>query len=65
MRGDILDRNGELIVGSKLAPTLYFMPSQNKEIHSAAIALAAILGTDAAALEEKLSQERIYGESCT
>ena len=34
MRGDILDRNGNLLVGSKLAPTLYFMPSQNKEIPS-------------------------------
>ena len=31
MRGDIVDRNGDLIVGNKLAPTLYFMPSQNKK----------------------------------
>lgn len=55
MRGNIVDRNGELIVGNKLAPTLYFMPSQNKEIHSAANSLSTILGTDIAKLEEKLS----------
>ena len=36
MRGNIIDRNGELIVGNKLAPTLYFMPSQNKDIKSVA-----------------------------
>ena len=43
MRGDIVDRNGELIVGSKLAPTLYFMPSQNMKFNHAAIALPLYL----------------------
>ncbi|MCZ2258874.1 penicillin-binding transpeptidase domain-containing protein [Sporosarcina sp. G11-34] len=57
MRGDIVDRNGKLIVGSMLAPTLYFMPSQNKDIRQAAINLSTILGTEAAVLEEKLSQK--------
>ena len=57
MRGDILDRNGNLLVGSELAPTLYFMPSQNKEIAVAAKALADILGIDAAKLEEKMSKK--------
>ena len=57
MRGDIVDRNGELIVGSMLAPTLYFMPSQNQDIDSAATSLSAILGTDTATLKEKLSQK--------
>jgi stage V sporulation protein D (sporulation-specific penicillin-binding protein) len=57
MRGDILDRNGNLLVGSELAPTLYFMPSQNKEITVAAKALADILGIDAAKLEEKMSKK--------
>ncbi|WP_318615559.1 penicillin-binding transpeptidase domain-containing protein [Sporosarcina sp. YIM B06819] len=56
MRGDIVDRNGNLIVGSKLAPTLYFMPSQNREVTSAATALAPILGMDAAELEKKMDQ---------
>lgn len=57
MRGDILDRNGNLLVGSELAPTLYFMPSQNKEIAVAAKALADILGIDAVKLEEKMSKK--------
>ncbi|WP_438316893.1 penicillin-binding transpeptidase domain-containing protein [Sporosarcina sp. FA9] len=57
MRGDIVDRNGELIVGSRLAPTLYFMPTQNDDIQSAAIALSEILGTDPIALGEKMSQK--------
>ncbi|MFD1928963.1 penicillin-binding transpeptidase domain-containing protein [Sporosarcina siberiensis] len=57
MRGDIVDRNGKLIVGSRLAPTLYFMPTQNDDIQSAAIALSEILGTDPTALEEKMSQK--------
>ncbi len=57
MRGDILDRNGDLLVGSRLAPTLYFMPSQNKDIAGAARALADILETDAAKLEEKMAEK--------
>ncbi len=31
-RGEITDRNGEIIVTNKLAPTLYFMPAQNDNI---------------------------------
>ena len=46
VRGEIVDRNGELIVGNRLAPTLYFMPSQNREVKSAATALASILNVD-------------------
>ncbi|WP_212391072.1 penicillin-binding transpeptidase domain-containing protein [Sporosarcina beigongshangi] len=57
MRGDIVDRNGSLIVGSRLAPTLYFMPSQNHEIASAATTLAAILKVDAGKLTEKMSEK--------
>ncbi|WP_124071242.1 penicillin-binding transpeptidase domain-containing protein [Filibacter tadaridae] len=57
MRGDIQDRNGNLIAGSKLAPTLYFMPSQNHDLESSAAALAAILKTDTAELTEKMSQK--------
>lgn len=57
MRGDIVDRDGNLIVGSKLAPTLYFMPSQNPEVASAATALAGILQVDAAKLTEKMSEK--------
>lgn len=59
MRGDIVDRNGDLIVGSKLAPTLYFMPSQNREVASAARALAPILGMNAVELEKKMDQNEV------
>lgn len=57
MRGNIVDRNKELIVGSRLAPTLYFMPSQNKDIKSVASTLAQILQFNEADLEEKLSKK--------
>ncbi|MEK3935192.1 penicillin-binding transpeptidase domain-containing protein [Sporosarcina sp. FSL W7-1349] len=57
IRGDILDRNGNLIVGNQLAPTLYFMPSQNEDIESTANTLAAVLDADPAKLEEKMSEK--------
>lgn len=57
IRGSIVDRGGELIVGNKLAPTLYFMPAQNKDIQSVAQILAKILQTDEKKLEEKLSKK--------
>ncbi len=57
MRGDILDRSGELIVGNKLAPTLYFMPAQNRDVKSVAHTLAPILKTDAKKLSEKLAEK--------
>jgi len=57
MRGDIVDRNGELIVGSRLAPTLYFMPSQNHEITKSATSLASILGINATELEKKMAKK--------
>ena len=57
MRGNIIDRNGEMIVGNRLAPTLYFMPSQNKDIKDVATTLGRILNTDVATLEEKLSKK--------
>ena len=59
IRGNIVDRNGNLIVGNKLAPTLYFMPSQNREVKSAAIALASVLEVDAAKLEKKMAQREV------
>jgi stage V sporulation protein D (sporulation-specific penicillin-binding protein) len=52
-RGNIRDRDGELIVGSKLAPTLYFMPAQNKDVESAASKLSAALQVD----KEKLLKQ--------
>lgn len=55
-RGEILDRNGEVIVTNKLAPTLYFMRAQNDNVEEVAKQLAPILQTDEQKLLEKLSQ---------
>ncbi|MDN4492421.1 penicillin-binding transpeptidase domain-containing protein [Ureibacillus aquaedulcis] len=54
-RGEILDRNGEVIVTNKLAPTLYFMPAQNDNIEEAAKQIASVLGLDAQKLYEKMN----------
>ncbi|MGG0667122.1 penicillin-binding transpeptidase domain-containing protein [Lederbergia citrisecunda] len=57
IRGEIQDRNGQLIVGNQLAPTLYFMPSQNKEPEKAAALLADILQVDKGKLLEKMTKK--------
>ncbi|MFS0574349.1 penicillin-binding transpeptidase domain-containing protein [Sporosarcina sp. 179-K 3D1 HS] len=57
IRGEIVDRNGNLVVGNQLAPTLYFMPSQNDDIESTSRTLAAILEADPEKLEEKMSEK--------
>ena len=36
-RGEIVDRNGEKLVTNELAPTIYFMPAQNKNIDQVAM----------------------------
>ncbi len=59
VRGTIVDRNGSLIVGNRLAPTLYFMPSQNNDIPTSAKALAPILGVDDKKLNDKMSQREV------
>ena len=43
-RGNIYDRNGELIVGNKLAPTISIIPSQIKDKDFAASVIAEALG---------------------
>lgn len=55
-RGEITDRNNEVIVTNKLAPTLYFMPSQNEDKENAADAIANVLNKDRAKILEKLQQ---------
>lgn len=57
IRGEIQDRNGQLIVGNRLAPTLYFMPSQNKEPEKAAALLADILQVDKEKLLKKMTKK--------
>ncbi|ATP39252.1 stage V sporulation protein D [Solibacillus sp. R5-41] len=55
-RGKIVDRNGEVIVSNELAPTLYFMPSQNKDKEQVADAIADVLNKDRTAILKKLEQ---------
>ena len=56
LRGNIEDRNGKLLVGNKLAPTLYFMPAQNKEPEKVASQLSPILQMKEKDLLEKLKK---------
>lgn len=56
-RGEIIDRDGEVIVTNKLAPTLYFMPSQNNNIEQAAKQIASVLGIDEKKLYEKMNSK--------
>ncbi len=58
-RGHITDRDGESIVTNKLAPTLYFMPSQSNDIEGAAEKIAQVLEVDKAKLLEKM-QKKAY-----
>lgn len=55
-RGDIADRHGEVVVTNQLAPTLYFMRTQNKDIAGVAKQLAPILNVNEAKLLEKLQK---------
>lgn len=56
-RGEITDRNGEVIVTNELAPTLYFMPTQNDNIEEAANQIANVLNLDAKKLYEKMNSK--------
>lgn len=55
-RGEILDRNGNRIIGNRIAPTLYFMPSQNRDIAGTARKLAPLIDADPKKLEEQMSK---------
>ena len=54
-RGEIVDRNGNVLVTNKLAPTLYFMPAQNDNIELAAKQIASVLKIDEKKLFEKMN----------
>lgn len=56
-RGNIRDRNGDLIVGNKLAPTLYYMPAQNKDVEGAAAKLSQALDVDKDKLVKQMSDK--------
>ncbi|WP_146552212.1 stage V sporulation protein D [Rummeliibacillus sp. SL167] len=57
LRGNIVDRSGKLLVGNRLAPTLYFMPAQNREPEKVAAQLAPMLQMDEKKLEEQLKKK--------
>ena len=45
-RGNIYDRNGKLIVGSALAPSVVAIPKQVKDIENTSLVLSQILKSD-------------------
>jgi stage V sporulation protein D (sporulation-specific penicillin-binding protein) len=55
-RGNILDRNGEVIVGNKLSPTLFYMPSQNKEPDKVAEEIAPLLEVEEQKLYDQINK---------
>lgn len=57
VRGQITDRHNTVIVGNRLAPTIYFMPSQNNEHAEVAQKLSAVLSVDTEVLLEKISKK--------
>ncbi|MFF2752391.1 stage V sporulation protein D [Psychrobacillus sp. NPDC058041] len=56
LRGNILDRNGEVIVGNKLSPTLFYMPSQNDDPEKVAEQIAPLINMEKEALFEQLNK---------
>lgn len=56
LRGNILDRNGDVIVGNKLSPTLFYMPSQNDEPEKVAEQIAPLIEMEKEALFEQLNK---------
>jgi len=56
LRGNILDRNGEVIVGNKLAPTLFYMPSQNDNPEQVAEEIGSLIGMDKSELLEQINK---------
>ena len=55
-RGNIYDRNGKLIVGSELAPSIIVIPKQIKNVDYAANKLSEILECDKAQIKKHLTK---------
>ena len=66
-RGNIYDRNGKLIVGNTLAPTVSIIPNQVKNKEETASKIAEILGLEVGDImyhfEKKVSVETIKPEA--
>ena len=54
-RGNIYDRNGKLIVGSELAPSIVVIPKQIKDIEYTTKKLSEILECDEAKIKKHLT----------
>ncbi len=56
-RGNIYDRNGKLIVGSELAPTIIAIPKQIKDAKKTAKRLSEILSCDSESIYQHLTKK--------
>ncbi|QFF98375.1 stage V sporulation protein D [Psychrobacillus glaciei] len=56
LRGNILDRNGEVIVGNKLSPTLFYMPSQNDDPEKVAQQIAPLINMETEDLFDQINK---------
>ena len=56
-RGNIYDRNGKIIVGSELAPTIVVIPKQIKDIDETAENLARVLECDIESIKKHLTKK--------
>lgn len=56
IRGNIYDRNGALIVGSKLTPTIIAIPKQVKDVSDASSKIANIVGCTAEEIAKHLNK---------
>ncbi|MBQ8292330.1 MAG: stage V sporulation protein D [Bacilli bacterium] len=56
-RGNIYDRNGKLIVGSELAPTIVVIPKQIKDVEKTTKILAKVLECDEDIIESHLTKK--------
>lgn len=56
-RGNIYDRNGKIIVGSELAPTIVVIPKQIKDIDGTAENLARVLECDIESIKKHLTKK--------
>ena len=59
-RGMILDRNGKPFATSKLAPSVYGIPYETKDIHATAKKISAVLNVDSKLIIEQLKKQKSF-----
>lgn len=55
-RGNIYDRNGKLIVGSALTPTVVVIPKQVNDVENTSLKLSKVLGVESKLIEKRLKK---------